>query len=258
MKQRGRLIIDFDAETVSVESDENVTIPLNSPEAFSLVSDAYIRCGWDTKYVYSFSWLGRPIIQLPDDMMRIQEVVYQLKPDLVIETGVAHGGSLIFYASLFHAIGHGKIVGVDVEIRSHNRKAIEEHVLSSYITLIEGDSVSPSTIDQVETLAQGMKTVLILLDSCHSKEHVLKELEAYSPFVSVDSYIVAMDGIMGKVVGAPRTQPDWDWNNPEQAALDFAERHKNFVIEEPKPVFNEGQIVERVTYWPKAFLRRTH
>ncbi len=251
-----KLTIDFESETVFTDSNGISEFPLNSPEAFALISDAYIRCGWDTKYVYSFSWLGRPIIQLPDDMMRMQEVIYNIKPDLIVETGVAHGGSLIFYASLFHAMGKGRVIGIDVEIRTPNREAIEAHTLSHLITLIEGDSVAPNVVAQVARHAADAETVLVLLDSCHSKEHVLNELSAYAEFVSVGSYIVAMDGIMAKVVGAPRTQPDWTWNNPEQAVLDFVRLDERFIIEEPRPPFNEGQIVERVTYWPQAFLKR--
>src|SRR5262249_8316765 len=112
---------------VAAGPEGEVVHRLDSPEAFRLVSQAWIRCGWDTKYVYSFSWMGRPVIQLPEDMLRIQEVIYAVKPDVVVETGVAHGGSLIFYASLFKAMGKGRVIGIDIEIRPHNRRAIEAH-----------------------------------------------------------------------------------------------------------------------------------
>ena len=105
----------------------NGRISMDTAEAFNVVSHAWLRVGWDTKYVYSFSWMGHPIIQLPEDMIRVQEDIYQLKPDVIVETGVAHGGSLIFYASLFEAIGHGRVIGVDIDIRPHNRAAIEGH-----------------------------------------------------------------------------------------------------------------------------------
>lgn len=126
--------------------------PLASAEGFAAASRAWIRAGWDAKYVYSFAWFGRPIIQLPDDLIRVQEVIYAVKPDVLIETGVAHGGSLIFYASLFKAMERGRVVGVDIDIRPHNRKAIESHELASYITLIEGNSVDPAIVDQVRKL----------------------------------------------------------------------------------------------------------
>jgi cephalosporin hydroxylase len=206
--------------------------------------------------VYSFSWLGRPIIQLPEDMIRLQEVIYRVKPDVIIETGVAHGGSLIFYASLMRAIGKGRVIGVDIEIRPHNRKAVEEHELAPYITLIEGSSIAPAVVERVRTKVLPGKTALVVLDSNHTKAHVLGELEAYSPLVTVGSYIVACDGIMAQVAGAPRTAADWTWNNPSAAAQEFASRHPEFVVEEPTFPFNEGVVRDRVTYWPSAFLKR--
>lgn len=238
------------------ENGAERTIGIGTTEAFKLLSDAWIRAGWDSKYVYSFTWLGRPMIQLPDDMLRIQEVVFTVKPDVLIETGIAHGGSLIFYASLFKAMGKGRVVGVDIEIRSKNRKAIEEHFLFPFIEMIEGSSVDGRVVAEVKSRIKPGERVLICLDSCHTKAHVLAELEAYAPLVSPGSYIVAMDGIMGNVAGAPRTQPDWTWNNPTEAAREFVLRHPEFIIEEPSFLFNEGEITQRVTYWPNAFLRR--
>lgn len=249
--------IDLENNLVSVEDgDAYETFALGSPEAFSIVSKAWLRCGWDTKYVYSFSWFGRPIIQLPDDLLRIQEVIYRIKPDVIIETGVAHGGSLVFYASLCKAMNHGRVVGIDIEIRPHNRRAIEEHELSEYITLIEGSSIDPEIVEQVRRQLKPTEKGMVFLDSCHTKEHVLAELKAYSPLVAKDSYIVAMDGIMEQVAGAPRTQSDWSWNNPRRAALEFVEKNPDFVIEEPQFAFNESELIERVTYWPSGFIRR--
>jgi cephalosporin hydroxylase len=232
------------------------TLDIGSPEAFALISRAWLRSGWDAKYVYSFSWLGRPLIQLPDDVLRIQEVVFAVQPDVIIETGVAHGGSLVFYASLAKAMGRGRVIGVDIEIRPQNRTAIEQHFLAPYISLVEGNSVAPDTLDRVRALTKPDERVLVLLDSNHTYEHVMAELKVYAPLVSTGSYIVAMDGIMGEVVGAPRTQPDWTWNNPTQAALAFVKENPAFAIEEPPRVFNEGDIRERVTYWPGAFIKR--
>ncbi len=251
------LNVDLDRGTVSAQTSEGaVQAVLNSPEAFDLISDAWLRCGWDTKYVYGFSWLGRPIIQLPDDMFRMQEVIFDVKPDVIIETGVAHGGSLIFYSTLCKAMGRGRVVGIDIEIRPHNRSAIEAHFLNSYITLIEGSSTAPETVSKVRSQLKPGEKTLICLDSCHTKDHVLAELEAYSGMVTPGSYIVAMDAIMGKVVGAPRTSADWTWNNPRTAALEFLKSHPEFELLEPPRSFNEGSIKNRVTYWPDAFLRR--
>lgn len=250
--------IDFENETVEVvgENGQTKLLPFASREAFREVSRAWLRVGWDTKYVYSFTWLGRPIIQLPDDLMRLQELIFRVQPDVIIETGIAHGGSLIFSASLCRMLGKGRVVGVDVEIRPANREAIETHPMSSLITMIEGDSTSPDVVSQVQSNVQPGETVLILLDSCHTREHVEKELQAYSPLVSLGSYIVAMDGIMQDVVGAPRTESDWDVNNPQTAVRDFLRIHDEFQLEEPTIPFNEGDITDRVTYWPNAFLKR--
>ena len=196
------------------------------------------------------------IIQLPEDMVRIQEVIFSVRPDVIVETGVAHGGSLIFYASLCKAMDRGRVVGVDIEIRPHNRRAIEEHPLFPYITLIEGSSVDAATLSQVKAQIRPGERALVLLDSNHTKEHVLAELNLYAPLVAEGSYIVAMDGIMEQVVGAPRTQPDWAWNNPRRAALEFVEGRDDFVLEEPPFLFNEGAVRDRVTYWPGGFIRR--
>jgi len=244
-----------DTITIVVDGREE-RIRIGSPEAFQLLSELWLRSGWDTKYVYGFTWLGRPIIQLPEDIVRIQEVIYKVHPDVIVETGVAHGGSLVLYASLCKAMGKGRVIGIDIEIRPHNRRAIESHFLFPYITLIEGNSVDSGVTEQVKALIDPGESVLVLLDSCHTKAHVLAELEAYAPLVSVNSYIVAADGIMEQVVGAPRTQPDWAWNNPKQAALEFVQHNPNFIIEDPAFPFNEGLVNGRVTYWPSGYIKR--
>ena len=243
-------------ESLGVLRYDDRDISLSDPEAFELISQAWLRSGWDAKYVYGFSWLGRPVIQLPEDMLRIQEVIYDIQPDVIVETGVAHGGSLIFYASLCTAIGKGRVIGVDIEIRPHNRLAIEEHRLSSMITLVEGSSIDKNIVNSVKSQIGTSETVLVLLDSNHLKDHVLSELQAYSSLVSSGSYIVACDGIMQQVAGAPRTSEDWSWNNPISAVNEFLTLNSDFEVVEPSRPFNEGNVAERVTYWPKAFLRR--
>jgi cephalosporin hydroxylase len=257
MKNMKKLIVDFESGYVTVEEKEKIfTFPIGTEEAFMAISKAWLRSGWDTKYVYSFTWLGRPIIQLPEDMFRIQEVIYKIKPDVIIETGVAHGGSLVFYATLCKAMGRGRVIGVDIEIRPHNRRAIESHELSDFITLIEGNSVDEKTIEAVKSLVKPGEKVIVILDSNHTKQHVLAELRAYSELVSVGSYIVVCDGIMEDLVGAPRSREDWSWNNPKAAAEEFVKENDNFIIEEPEFLFNEGIITKRVTYWKSGFLRR--
>lgn len=250
--------IDLVGDQVIVEAGlgETTTHPLNSREAFEAISAAWVRSGWAAKYVYTFTWLGRPMIQLPDDMIRLQEVIYSLRPDVIVETGVAHGGALMFYASLCKTMDRGRVIGVDIEIRPQNRLAIETHPLASFVTLIEGSSIDPSIVKEVQSQIRPGEKVLVLLDSCHTKQHVLDELNAYSDLIEPGSYIVAMDGVMESVAGMPRTQPDWEWNNPRQAALEFVELNPQFVIEDPAFLFNESELRERVTHWPSAFIKR--
>lgn len=254
---RPETFLAIDLEAGEVELDHGrATHRLDTPEAFAAISRAWLRAGWDTKYVYSFTWLGRPIIQLPEDMVRLQEVIYSVRPDVIVETGVAHGGSLVFSAGLCKILDHGRVIGVDVEIRPHNRTAIEHHELSNLITLVEGDSADARTVERVTASIGPGERVLVLLDSAHARDHVLAELRAYAPLVGVGSYMVAMDGIMEQLEGAPRTQPDWAWNNPRQAVRDFLDEDGRFRLEEPSFRFNEGGVTERVTYWPGGFLRR--
>ena len=252
-----KLIIDDIQKTLTIEiDDDRRAIALYSKEAFELISHQWLKVGWNEKHVYTFTWMGRPIIQLPEDMIRIQEVIYSIKPDLIIETGVAHGGSLIYYASICNAIGKGRIIGIDIEIRSHNRTAIEAHELSSYITLVEGNSVDKSIIDEVKRHIKSSETVFVILDSNHTKQHVLDELEAYSPFVTKDSYIVATDGSMRYLYDVPRGNSEWKEDNPLSAILEFVDKNHEFVIEEPEWAFNESELTEAITHWPCAYLKR--
>ena len=183
------------------------------------------------KYSYNFSWLGRPIIQHPEDMVAVQELIWRIKPDLIIETGIAHGGSLILSASILELIGgSGKVVGVDIDIRKHNRKEIEKHRMFKRIIFIEGSSTDEAAIKQVAKLVKGKKRVLVFLDSSHAHSHVLQELILYSPFVTKNSYIVAFDTIIEDMPkGAVKNRP-WDkGSNPKTAVWEFLKRNKKFI-----------------------------
>jgi len=252
-----RLTIDTESRTLSVNSEHvQREIPLFSREAFELLSQQWLKVGWNQKYPYTFSWMGRPIIQLPEDMIRAQEVLYRVRPDVLVETGIAHGGSLIFYASLFKAMGHGRVIGVDIEIRPHNRRAIEAHELYSLITLIEGNSIEEEVVKQVRSFIRRNEKVMVVLDSNHSKSHVLAELEAYHHLISAESYIVATDGSMRNLYDVPRGKPEWKLDNPCAAVEEFIKSHPDFVIEQPKWPFNESELGQNITHWPVAWLRR--
>lgn len=252
-----KVIIDTESQTLQcTDGGGTRTLPLYSDEAFDVISLYWLKVGWNQKYPYTFSWMGRPIIQAPEDIVRTQEVIYRVRPDLIIETGVAHGGSLIFYASLLEAMGSGRVVGVDIEIRPHNRKAIETHPMKSRITLIEGSSVDSAVVRKVrEHVAPGAR-VMVILDSNHTKQHVLDELDAYHDLVTPGSYIVATDGSMKDLHDVPRGRPEWATDNPTAAAAEFAARHPEFVMEQPEWPFNESGLSRNITHWPNAWLRR--
>jgi cephalosporin hydroxylase len=253
-----RIELDTEARTIIVNDGhgENRHLSLYSAEAFALLSRLWTDVGWNQKYIYGFTWMGRPIIQLPEDIVRIQETIYRVKPNVIIETGVAHGGSLIFYASLFKAMNGGRVIGVDVEIRAHNREAIERHELAPLVSLVEGSSTDAQVVEQVRRQLNDGDRVLVVLDSNHTKAHVAAELRAYASMVTVGSYIVATDGIMADVSDTPRGRPEWRTDNPASAAIEFAATHPNFALEQPPFVFDETLAPVQVTHWPSAYLRR--
>lgn len=253
-----KYFIDTEAQTVTVGEDAATqNLPLYSKRTFELISDLWIKLSWVQKYTYTFTWMGRPIIQHPEDLVRMQEILYALKPDVVIETGVAHGGSLVLSASLMKAMGHGRtVVGVDIEIRPHNRNAIEAHELAPMIRLIEGDSAAPDVVAQAAAHVRKGDRVLVILDSNHSRDHVRRELEAYHGLVSPGSYIVATDGIMRDLFDAPRAHPSWEYDNPVRAAHEFVAAHPEFSIEQPAWRFNESPLDKVITGWPDAWIRR--
>jgi cephalosporin hydroxylase len=183
-------------------------------------------------YSYNFTWMGRPIIQYPQDIVAMQELIWDIKPDLIIETGVAHGGSLIFYSSILELIGKGQVLGIDIDIRKHNRIEIENHPMFKRIKMIEGSSISADTLKQVEEIAVGMNVVMVLLDSNHTHEHVLEELKLYSKFVSVNSYCVVFDTIVEDVEKGNYNNRPWDvGNNPKTAVFEFLKTNSNFEID---------------------------
>ncbi len=199
---------------------------------------AFMKSSLGPQYSYNFSWLGRPIIQYPQDMIAMQEIIWSVQPDLIIETGIAHGGSLIFSASMLElnaACGgpaDAKVVGVDIDIRAHNRAAIEAHPMFRRISMIQGSSIAPDIVSQVKAHAAGRRRILISLDSNHTHDHVLAELEAYAPLTSVGSYCVVFDTV---VEDTPECCPsDRPWgkdNNPKTAVWAYLKNHPEFEID---------------------------
>lgn len=187
----------------------------------------------EAKYTYNFSWLGLPIIQLPQDIIAMQEIIWGVKPDLIIETGIAHGGSLIFYASMLELLGgEGKVLGIDIDIRLHNRIAIEKHPMFNRISMIEGSSIEATVVQQVCEFAKGHRSVLVALDSNHTHAHVLRELELYSPLVSKGSYLVVFDTLIDDL--PDDFFPDRPWgkdNNPKTAVHEFLQNNDRFVMD---------------------------
>lgn len=185
------------------------------------------------RYSYNFTWLGLPIVQYPQDMVAVQEILWRVKPELIIETGVAHGGSLILSASLLELIGGGgRVVGVDVDIRAHNRRAIEEHPLSRRIDLIEGSSTDGSVVDRVRKLADGRAPVMVMLDSNHAHAHVLEELRAYSPLVTEGSYLIVFDTVVEELPSDLAFDRPWGpGNNPMTAVREFLSESGRFVVD---------------------------
>lgn len=204
----------------------------NNP-SLKAAADSFNVASNTAQYSYNFSWMGRPIIQYPQDMIAMQELIWQIKPDLIIETGIAHGGSLIYYASLLELIGQGEVLGIDIDIREHNRKEIESHPMFKRIRMIQGSSVSEETALEVRKAAMGKQRVLVCLDSNHTHEHVLRELELYAPLVTTGSYIVVFDTIVEHM--PDNYLPDRAWSrgdNPKTAVHEFLQHNEDFVVDE--------------------------
>lgn len=209
------------------------------------------------KYSYNFSWMGRPIIQYPQDVMAMQELIWSIQPDLIIETGIAHGGSIIFSASMLelNAIGGGpqdaEVVAIDIDIRAHNREAIEAHPMAKRISMIEGSSIAPEIVAQVRAQAAGKEKVLIFLDSNHTHDHVLAELEAYAPMTSVGSYCVVFDTVVEDMPGDMFTDRPWGpGNSPKSAVWEYLESHSEFEIDR---VIQDKLLI---TVAPDGYLKR--
>lgn len=252
---------NFDQEVVKrIEANVSNSQLIDAANRFSIESLL-------ARYSYNFSALGRPIIQYPQDMVAMQEIIWEVKPDLIIETGIAHGGSLILSASMLTLLdvcdaierdelldpkkSQRKVLGVDIDIRPHNQAAIEAHPMASYIQMIKGSSIAPEVIEQVKQVAQNHERILVCLDSNHTHDHVLAELEAYAPLTSIGSYCIVFDGIVEDMPA--EMFPDRPWgpgNNPKTAVWDYLKNHSEFEID--KSIQNKLL----VTVAPDGYLKR--
>jgi len=204
-----------------------------SNELLKATAKAFNDASNSAQYSYNFSWMGRPIIQYPQDMIAMQELIWEIKPDLIIETGIAHGGSLIYYASILELIGNGEVLGIDIDIREHNKNEIEAHPMFKRIQMIQGSSIDETILAKVSKIAQGKKRILVCLDSNHTHEHVHSEIEFYAPFVTKGSYLVVFDTI---VEDLPENyfkykRPWGIGNNPKTAVHEFLKNNKDFTID---------------------------
>lgn len=257
----------FDAVTQFSQERSERLVSNGADTAFGALSRDWLQASMQRKYVYNFDWMGRPIIQYPQDMVAMQELVWQVRPDLIIETGIAHGGSLILSASLLamldmcDAIEAGttmdplqssrKVIGIDIDIRAHNRAAIESHPMASRIQMVQGSSIAPETVAAVHAASAGYQRVLVLLDSMHTHDHVLAELDAYASLVTPGSYCVVFDTFVEDMPPGFFDDRPWDvGNNPKTALRKWLQTHPDFEVDASWP----NKLM--VTVAPEGFLRR--
>lgn len=238
-------------ERFAAEVEANIE-GLHNDHDVQALSRIWLREITRHKYAYNFRWMGRPIIQFPQDMMAMQELIWQIKPDLIIETGIAHGGSALYYASLLELVGgDGYVLGIDIDIREHNRAEIESHPMSKRLQMIQGSSIDPATVRQVTEHAHGKERVLVILDSNHTHAHVLEELRAYSPLVTPGSYLVVYDTLIEDMPEDLQAL-DRPWgvgNNPKTAVREFLKGNDRFEVDQ--------RLVNKllITVAPEGYLR---
>jgi len=238
-----------EATLILRNGDKETEVRLYSPEGVALLDALRLKQAAQFKHMYEPHWLGVRIIQLPEDIVAMQELIWAVRPDLVIECGVAHGGSLILHASLLELLGAGHVLGIDVDIRPPNRAILEAHPLAHRIELLQGSSIDPNVAAEVRRRSEAAKRVLVVLDSNHSKDHVREEIRLYHSLVTAGSYLVVMDGAQALVSDIPRGDPDWAKNNPLLAIEEFLEETDAFVADPHYERFG-------ATCVPRGFLRR--
>lgn len=231
------------------DQETSKEVDIYTEEGLQVMTELWERTCFHHRLMYEPTWLGVPIIQIPEDIVMVQELLWKLRPDVVLETGVAHGGSLMLSASILELIGKGRVIGVDIEIRKYNEIAINSHPLSKRISLLQGSSIDPETIKTLKSDIKDDEKVMVVLDSNHSYDHVLKELELYSQLISPGGYMIVMDGIQGMLATNPAGKPEWGEDNPLRAIHDFLKKNSNWEID---PTYTRL----RATCCPDGFLKR--
>ena len=229
--------------------ESGVEIDIYSKEGLNALAKLWIKSSAQNRIMYEPTWMGIPIIQYPGDVLMMHELIWKVRPQIIIETGLAHGGTALFYASMLELLGRGKVISVEVEIRQYNRIAILGHPMAHRVEMIEGSSIADSTVNEVRNRIGPDQKVLVTLDSNHSYDHVREELEIYAPLVSDGSYLVAMDGAQQLVADMPSGKPEWREDNPLRAIHDFLKDHPEWEID---PHYNRLMVTSN----PDAFLRR--
>jgi len=233
------------------ERNQKAIAAMSKDNALCNKTRSWFNTSFGHEYSYHFRWMGVPIIQYPQDIVAMQEIVWEVKPDLIIETGIARGGSLIFYASLMQLLGQGHVLGIDMDIRQHNRDVIESHPMASRITMYQGSSIEESMATKVRAFASDYRRVMLVLDSNHTHEHVLRELELYAPLVAVDSYCVVFDTVVEDMPNSSFSNRPWGrGNNPKTAVWKYLKTHPEFQID--KNIATKLQI----TVAPDGYLKR--
>lgn len=213
-------------------NNKNIKL-MSNDKSLSEISRSWFNQGYKYEYSYHFTWLGRPIIQYPQDILAVQEIIWKVRPDLIIETGIAHGGSLILLASILELLGKGHVLGIDIDIRKNNKQEIEKHPMFKRITMIQGSSIDKKIISKVKKFAKEKKKIMIILDSNHTHKHVLEELRAYSPLVTKGSYLIVFDTIIENLPDEliNKQRPWGIGNNPKTAVKEFLKKNDRFKVD---------------------------
>lgn len=238
------------SSTITLTSGKkSQTVGLYSPEGLRLIASLWVKLSAEYRLMYELTWLGVPIIQLPSDIVMMQELLWKVRPEVIVECGLAHGGSAVLYASICELSGKGRVIGIDIEVRKYNRVAIQSHPMSKRIEIIEGSSIDQSTVEKVRDRIGDARSVMVILDSNHSRGHVAKEIKLYSEFVTAGSYLVVMDGAQAHVWDIPRGKREWKEDNPLPAIRNFVSKHPEFRVDSHYTRMH-------VTSSPEGFLRR--